>query len=164
MMGLSASPSWRAAASVCNGAAELDLATGALSNVAAMSSDFCAGVLEAVADLDGQLAFAAAVADNQVAVHADDVRKVRELRGRGLWALKVVFHPARHTPEQLIALLEDALPTPPAMTWSAGGVVELTAPNTGKVGAAAAICVRWDVPAADVIAFGDSMNDAQVLA
>ena len=50
------------------------------------------------------------------------------------------------------------------MTWTAGGVVELTAPGTGKVGAASAICARWGVPAADVIAFGDSMNDAQLLA
>ena len=48
--------------------------------------------------------------------------------------------------------------------FTAGGAVEVVGPDTSKAAALDALCARLDVSQADVIAFGDNVNDVEMLA
>jgi Cof subfamily protein (haloacid dehalogenase superfamily) len=69
-----------------------------------------------------------------------------------------------YAPEALCDALSPGLNVRCRATHSGGAFVEIGPPSTSKAAALAALCERWGVRAADVVAFGDMPNDADLLA
>jgi Cof subfamily protein (haloacid dehalogenase superfamily) len=69
-----------------------------------------------------------------------------------------------YAPEDLCETLAPGLNTRCRPTHSGGAFVEIGPPNTSKAAALAVLCEKWGVQAADVVAFGDMPNDADLLA
>jgi Cof subfamily protein (haloacid dehalogenase superfamily) len=67
-------------------------------------------------------------------------------------------------PEDLCAALSPGLNTRCRLTHSGSAYVEIGPPSTSKAAALAMLCEMSGVQAADVVAFGDMPNDADVLA
>jgi Cof subfamily protein (haloacid dehalogenase superfamily) len=67
-------------------------------------------------------------------------------------------------PEDLCATLSSGLKTRCRLTHSGSAYVEIGPPSTSKAVALSVLCETWGVQAADVVAFGDMPNDADVLA
>jgi len=155
---------WHAWAIVCNGAAELDPETGLLSNVTSMSRGLCMQVISAVDALGGLASFEVALADSSTPMHAREVRKVRNLPESDWWALKITIHAERYPAQELIQRLSTNLAVIPYMTSRDSHSVEITAPGTGKGASVARVVKRCGFTADDCIAFGNSMNDADVMA
>lgn len=62
--------------------------------------------------------------------------------------------------ERVVAAVGDA----GVATWSVAGLVEISAPGVTKAATLARVCASLDVPAVDVVAFGDMPNDLAMLA
>ena len=164
MLQLDMPKDWHAWAIVCNGAAELDPETGLLSNVSSMSRDLCMQVIRAVDALGGTTGIEVALTDSSTPMHAREVRKVRELPESDWWALKLTVRAEQYLAQELIRMLSVNLEVIPYLTSRDSFSVEVTAPGTGKKRSVARAVKRYGLTAEHCIAFGNSMNDADVLA
>jgi Cof subfamily protein (haloacid dehalogenase superfamily) len=79
-------------------------------------------------------------------------------------ATKLMAIAPGYGPEDLCAALAPGLNTRCRLTHSGGAYVEIGLPSTSKAAALAVLCEQWGVQAADVVAFGDMPNDADLLA
>lgn len=71
----------------------------------------------------------------------------------------------RHDPEEFWRASADAVGDLVTTTWSSSfALVEISAAGVTKATALADLCAELDVPAADVVAFGDMPNDLPMLA
>jgi hydroxymethylpyrimidine pyrophosphatase-like HAD family hydrolase len=67
-------------------------------------------------------------------------------------------------PDELAALVRAAAPGKVEATHSSTtGLIEMSAPGVTKAAALASLAARLDIPAADVLAFGDMPNDVTML-
>jgi Cof subfamily protein (haloacid dehalogenase superfamily) len=96
-------------------------------------------------------------------IGGEAIRVVREL-APAVAATKLMAIAGGHAPGTLCETLGPGLAARCRPTHSGGAFVEVGPPGTGKAAALAALCARWGVPAADVVAFGDMPNDADLLA
>jgi hypothetical protein len=89
-------------------------------------------------------------------------RTVRVLVPAGA-ATKLMAIADGYGPDALCAALGPGLNTGCRLTHSGAAYVEIGPPSTSKAAAMAALCEEWGVQAADVVAFGDMPNDADLL-
>jgi Cof subfamily protein (haloacid dehalogenase superfamily) len=92
------------------------------------------------------------------------VRTVRVLSPGGGPATKLMAIADGYAPDVLCRALAAGMTMRCRPTHSGGAFVEIGPPGTGKAAALARLCARWGVDAADVVAFGDMPNDADLLA
>jgi Cof subfamily protein (haloacid dehalogenase superfamily) len=90
-------------------------------------------------------------------------RTVRALVPDGA-ATKLMAIADGYAPDDLCAALAPGLNTRCRLTHSGAAYVEIGPPSTSKAAALAALCEGWGMQAADVLAFGDMPNDADLLA
>lgn len=164
MLQLEVPAAWHAWAVVCNGAAELDPETGSLSNLRMMSRDSCERTITALDSLGLVYDFEAAIADTPTPTHSNQVRKLRELPNSDWWALKFTVRAEGLSAQALIHNLSGRLSDLPFMTSMDSCSVEFSATGTGKQAAVERVAKRHGISASECIAFGNSMNDAELLA
>lgn len=87
-----------------------------------------------------------------------------------LWdgpAVKLMVRAAEPVPAEQWPGLRDrlvaAVGTAGEATWSGAGLLEISAPGVTKASTLALICAELDIPAAEVVAFGDMPNDLPML-
>ncbi|GAA2360497.1 haloacid dehalogenase [Catellatospora methionotrophica] len=160
---------------VCaNGAVTYDLATGAIAIVGPLPLDLAERVAAVLGPaLDG-VGFAvetgrrALIAPGFDHVSSRSIVRVAVASVSALWAeaescVKLLaWSPAPVTGE-LIARLQALVPEV-TVTWSGGkGMLEISAATVSKADTLTRLCAGWDVPADQVIAFGDMPNDVPML-
>lgn len=83
-----------------------------------------------------------------------------------LWdepAVKVLVQHLTLDPDDFRARVIDAVGERATPTWTIDRLMEISAAGVTKGGALAALCSRWGVEAAQVVAFGDMPNDIPML-
>jgi HAD superfamily hydrolase (TIGR01484 family) len=94
---------------------------------------------------------------------AYDVTKVQHFKKGKWWSLKVSFQARRRSPSELIKLILTRLDYTPVITFREPAVLEVTAPGTGKLKSLQSVVKRLGLTSSDCIAFGNGMNDADML-
>jgi HAD superfamily hydrolase (TIGR01484 family) len=164
MLRLSVPPAWNAYGIVCNGAAELNLETGDLSRVRSMDCTSVGEILARVREEEGGVCgLEIAITSSTNPRNAYDVTKVQHFEEGKWWALKVSFQARRHSPSELIELILARLGYMPAVTFREPAVLEVTAPGTGKLESLQSVVKRLGLTSSHCIAFGNGMNDADML-
>jgi hydroxymethylpyrimidine pyrophosphatase-like HAD family hydrolase len=165
MLGLGCSREWNAYGIICNGAAELDLEERKISRVRSMDCASVGELLARVREEEGDVCeLEIALMSSPAPSNACDVTKVKHFRRGEWWSLKLTFRACRRSPGELIEMILAGLEHPPAITFREPDKLEVTAPGTGKLKSLQSVVGRLGLTSGDCIAFGDSSNDADVLA
>ena len=164
MLRLSVPPAWNAYGIVCNGAAELNLETGDLSRVQSMDCASIGEILARVREEEGDVyGLEIAIMSTPSPQNAYDVTKVQHFKKGKWWSLKVSFQARRRSPSELIKLILARLDYTPVITFREPAVLEVTAPGTGKLKSLQSVVKRLGLTSSHCIAFGNGMNDADML-
>ena len=149
---------------IANGAALLELRTGNLSRHRLIEPRSLRLVLDVLdgADFDSVVCTIAREAEP---VAAQDTWKVqgRDNVERDAWALKVVARARGRTAGSTIGMLAHQFGSSLSLSHTRGEIVEITAAGATKLDAVQALLGRHELDASRTVAFGDSMNDYEVL-
>jgi Cof subfamily protein (haloacid dehalogenase superfamily) len=155
-----------------NGAVTYDPTSDTVLESHPLAPDVLADVCTRLATAVPEIAFAAEVDDGRRMVHEPAYRDLFDADTREAPLSEVVAQPAvkllgrapDRDPDELAALVLTAVADRIEATHSSfSGLVEISAHGVTKASALDALAARLDIPAADVLAFGDMPNDVTML-
>ncbi|MCP2329526.1 hypothetical protein HDA40_008033 [Hamadaea flava] len=160
---------------VCaNGAVVLDLGTGDVEVLAALTMPLAAAAAKVVAETMPGVAFAVETGEWAVTgpgwlrrasreTARQEARSLDDLWARDGSCVKLLAWTPAAVTDAVLDRLRRRLPELSVTYSGAAGMVEIAAAGVSKAAAVARLCERWGAVPADVVAFGDMPNDLPVL-